>query len=152
MSQFSKFTSDLRTYYPPFLSMLIVNIFVCIFMCFSSFFFHGCNFEFDSFWGIWSIFSELHFSGFMYMAIIISLGQLVSVFMITKMFPDPIIPALAMTLEPFIATLFLDLTNIQRIPGKFTSIGYLLMVPGLSLILIGQCLFQRISLKKQEED
>lgn len=86
------------------------------------------------------------------MAIILSLGQLVSVFMITKMFPDPIIPALAMTLEPFIATLFLDLTNIQRIPGKFTFVGYLLMVPGLCLILVGQCLFQRISSKKEEED
>lgn len=32
------------------------------------------------------------------MAIVLSLGNLISIFMITKMFPDPIIPALAMTL------------------------------------------------------
>lgn len=84
------------------------------------------------------------------MAILLSLGQLISIFMITRMFPDPIIPALAMTLEPFIASLFLDLTDIQRIPGKWTFVGYLLMVPGLALILVGQCLFQRISNKQQE--
>lgn len=86
------------------------------------------------------------------MAIILSLGQLVSVFMITKMFPDPIIPALALTLEPFIATLFLDLTDIQRIPGKFTFVGYLLIVPGLCLILVGQCLIQRISRNQQDDN
>lgn len=151
MSEFSKYTSDLRNYYPPFLSMFIVNIMICILMCFSSFFLQGCSFELDSFWGIWSLFSNLHFTGFMYMAIILSLGQLISIFMITRMFPDPIIPALAMTLEPFIATLILDFSDVQRIPGKFTFVGYLLMVPGLSLILVGQCLFQRISSKKQAE-
>jgi hypothetical protein len=32
------------------------------------------------------------------MAIFLTLGQLVSVLLVTKMFPDPIIPALGMTL------------------------------------------------------
>lgn len=145
MSEFSKFTSDLKNYYPPFLSMFIVNALICIFTGFSSFFFHGCSFEYDSFWGIWSLFSNLHFTGFMYMAIILSLGQLISLFLITRMFPDPIIPALALTLEPFLATLFLDFTDIQRIPGKWTFVGYTMIVPGMALILVGQCLYQRIS-------
>ena len=56
-------------------------------MCFSSVFIHGCTFDFDSFWGIWSLFSNQHFTAFMYMAIMISLGQLFSIFWITKMFP-----------------------------------------------------------------
>ena len=151
MSRFSQYTSDLKNYYPPFLSMLIVNTFNAIHMAFSSFFFHGCNFDFDSFWGIWSIFSDQHFAGFMYMAIILFMGQMISILMITRMFPDPIVPALAMTLEPFIATLFLDLTGIQRLPDSFTLIGYLFLVPGLCLILVGQCLFQRINAKEEED-
>jgi hypothetical protein len=147
MSQFSKFTSDLGSYYPPFLSMFLVNCMNCINMAMSSFFINGISFDHDSFWGLWSLFSNKHFAEFMYMAIILFLGQIVSVVMITRMFPDPIIPALAMTLEPFIATLLLDIAGIQRIPGHFTIIGYVLFVPGLCLILVGQCLFQRISAK-----
>jgi hypothetical protein len=101
---------------------------------------------------MWSLFSNLHFAGFMYMAIILSLGQIVSLVLITRMFPDPIIPALAMTLEPFIATLLLDVTGIQKLPGNFTIIGYLFFVPGLCLILVGQCLFNRITAKKKEDE
>jgi hypothetical protein len=67
-------------------------------MTFSCFFVNGATFDFDSFFGIWSLFTNKHFTGFMYMAIVLSLGNLISIFMITKMFPDPIIPALAMTL------------------------------------------------------
>jgi uncharacterized membrane protein YidH (DUF202 family) len=86
------------------------------------------------------------------MAMILSLGQLVSLFLITRMFPDPIIPALALTLEPFLATLFLDLVDVQRIPGKWTFVGYTMIVPGMALILVGQCLFQRISNKQEEQE
>jgi hypothetical protein len=147
MSQFSKFTSDLGSYYPPFLSMFLVNCMNCINVAMSGFFINGANFNSDSFWGLWSLFSNQHFAGFMYMAIILSLGQIISIVMITRMFPDPIIPALAMTLEPFIATLLVDISGIQQIPGHFTIIGYVFFVPGLCLILVGQCLFQRISAK-----
>lgn len=150
MSQFSKFTSDLGSYYPPFLSMFIVNNLNWIIMSFSSYFVNGCNWDSDSFWGFFSLFSNQHFAGFMYMAIILSLGQIVSIVMITRMFPDPIIPALAMTLDPFIATLLIDVAGIQRLPGNFTVIGYLFFVPGLCLILVGQCLYQRISARQNE--
>jgi short subunit fatty acids transporter len=88
----------------------------------------------------------------MFMAIILFLGQIISLFLITRMFPDPIIPALALTLEPFIATLFLDLTDIQRIPGRWTFVGYTMMVPGMALILVGQCLFQRMASRQQEQE
>ena len=151
MSQFSKFTSDLGRYYPPFLSMFIVNIINCINMAFVCYFIHGCDWSFDSFWGIWSLLSNQHFAGFMFMAIFLSLGQIVSLVVITRMFPDPIIPALVMTLEPFIATLIVDIAGIQRLPGNFTIIGYVFYVPGLCLILVGQCLYLRISAKQQED-
>lgn len=151
MSQFSKFTSDLGSYYPPFLSMFIVNTLNCINLALSCFFTNGCEWTFDSFWGIWSLFSNKHFTGFMFMAIFLSLGQLLSLVAISRSFPDPIIPALAMTLEPFIATLILEFAGIQNLPGNYTILGYLFFVPGLCLILVGQCLNQRMS-KKQKED
>ena len=147
MSQCSKFTSDLGSYYPPFLSMFIVNTLNCINLAFACFFTNGCEWTFDSFWGIFGLLSNQHFAGFMFMAIFLSLGQMVSLVAITRSFPDPIIPALAMTLEPFIATLLLDIAGIQNLPGNFTLMGYIFFVPGLCLILVGQCLYQRMSAK-----
>ena len=68
------------------------------------------------------------------------------------MFPDPIIPALAMTLDPFIATLLVDVANIQKLPGSFTLIGYVFIVPGMCLILVGQCLYTRLSAKQKADE
>jgi len=79
----------------------------------------------------------------MYMAIVLAFGQMVSVLMITRMFPDPIIPALAMTLEPFMACLIVHLANIQNLPGDFAMIGFIFIFPGLLVVLMGQCFFQR---------
>lgn len=143
MAQFSKFTSDIRSYYPPFLSMMLVNIFNVFNMGLISFFFNGATFDFNSYWGMFSIFTDVHFISFMYMAIFLTLGQLVSVLLVTKMFPDPIIPALGMTLQPFIASLIVQLGNIQNLPGDFSMIGYIFIFPGLLIVLMGQCFYQR---------
>lgn len=143
MAQFSKFTSDLRNYYPPFLSMLLVNIFNVINMTLISYFCNGASFDYDPFWGIFSVFRDSHFISFMYMAIVLALGQIVSVVLISKMFPDPIIPALAMTLEPFIASFFVDLGKIQALPSGFSMVGFILILPGIIMVLMGQCFFQR---------
>lgn len=148
MSEFSKYTSDLRNYYPPFLSMLLVNSFNSMNLCASSFFFNGATFNFEPFWGVFSIFTQAHFAGFMYMAILLSLGQMISIVMISRMFPDPIIPALAMTLEPVFSSFIVQLAGVQFMPGAVTFVGYLFIVPGLILILTGQCLFQRIKSKQ----
>lgn len=78
--------------------MTIVNIFNFFNIGLLSFFFNGATFDFDSFWGILSLFTSKHFASFMYMAIVLAFGQMISVFIVTKMFPDPIIPALGMTL------------------------------------------------------
>lgn len=43
----------------------------------------------------------------MYMAIVLGFGMFVSSVLISKLFPDPILPALAMTLEPAVATILL---------------------------------------------
>lgn len=97
MSKFSVYTADLKNHYPPYLSMLLVNSMVCINMMFSSYFFNGATFDYDPFWGIYSILSQKHFAAFMYMAIILCMGLVISFVMISNLFPDPIIPSLAMT-------------------------------------------------------
>lgn len=152
ISEFSKFTSDLRNYYPPFLSMLLVNIFNVVNLVLISFFFNGTSFDFDPFWGIFSVFTDTHFISFLYMAIVLAFGQMVSVVLVTKMFPDPIIPALAMTMEPFLACFFLDLSGIQGLPGHFCMVGFLLILPGMFLVLVGQKIYQRDKEHQVEED
>ena len=79
----------------------------------------------------------------MYMAIVLALGQMISVFLITRMFPDPIIPALAMTLEPYMGCFMVGLGKIQGMPGNYAMIGFLLIFPGTLLVLMGQCFYQR---------
>jgi len=78
--------------------MLLVNSFNFFNIGLITFFFNGATFDFDPYWGFFSILTDKHFTSFMYMAIVLAFGQMVSVLMITRMFPDPIIPALAMTL------------------------------------------------------
>lgn len=97
MSKFSVFTADLKNHYPPYLSMFLVNLMVCLNMMLSTYFFNGATFDMDPFWGILSIFSQQHFAAFMYMAIILCMGLVISFVMISNLFPDPIIPSLAMT-------------------------------------------------------
>lgn len=98
MSQLSKQTSDLKEYYPPYLSMFLSNIFTCIFVIFSAYYFNGATFDFNSKWGVFALFTYEHFTNFLYMSILLGMGVFISFVMVSKMFPDPIVPALAMTL------------------------------------------------------
>jgi len=88
----------------------------------------------------------------MLMGIMLSLGQVVSLTLISQLFPDPIIPALALTLDPFIVSLIVSIIGIQSLPGAVSLVGYIVMIPGLCLILIGQCLYKRIAAKGKEND
>jgi hypothetical protein len=127
--------------------MFLVNLFLSLNMSFSAYFFNGATFDFDSKFGVFSIFTQTHFASFMYMAIILCSGMFISFVLISKLFQDPIIPGLAMTLDPILATFLVHLFGVQMLPTSLTFVGYLLIVPGLFLILIGQCLFQRIKAK-----
>ena len=143
MAQLQKYTADLKEYYPPYLSMFLNNCFTCIFVIFSAFFFNGASFDFDSKWGIFALFSDEHFGAFLYMSILLCMGVFISFVMVSKMFPDPIVPALAMTLEPIISTVLFHLVGVQTMPGSFACFGYLLIVPGIIVILVGNCFFTR---------
>jgi len=147
MSRFSRYTSDLKSHYPPYLSMFLVNIFMMINMAFSTYFFNGLTFDTDPRFGFFSIFSQAHFAGFLYMSIVLCFGMFVSSILISKLFSDPILPALAMTLDPVLATILLEWAGIQTMPKAYTFIGYLFIVPGMLLILVGQCLYQRTKIK-----
>lgn len=141
-------TADLKTYYPPFLSMLLVNFFICVNMSFVAYFFNGASFDFESRYGVLSLFTQKHFAGFMYMAIILCMGLVISFVMISKLFPNPVVPGLAMTLEPPISTFFLQISGVQAMPGPYAFVGYAFIIPGNFLILIGQWVFQRLHEKK----
>ena len=148
MSQLSKQTSDLKEYYPPYLSMFLNNLFTCIFVIFSAFFFIGITFDFDTQWGVFALFTDSHFSNFLYMSILLGMGVFISFVMVSRMFPDPIVPALAMTLEPIISTVLFHAVGVQTMPGPHACFGFMLIVPGVIVILLGNCLFTR---KKEHE-
>lgn len=149
MSKFSVYTADLKNHYPPYLSMLLVNTMVCINMMFTTYFFNGATFDHDPFWGILSIISQKHFAAFMYMAIILCMGLVISFVMISNLFPEPIIPSLAMAFEPAISTLLLYLAGVQTMPPALSFIGYILIIPGNFLILVGQWLFPIVNKQKK---
>ena len=78
--------------------MFLVNISISIHVGLSAYFINGATFDRDTAFGIWGLFTDDNFGGFFYMAIILSFGTYLSFTLIAKMFSDPIIPALAMTL------------------------------------------------------
>lgn len=133
----------MKNYFPPFLSMFLINCFNVFHLSMVSFFCNGATFTAESFWGIFSLINDEHFVSFMYMAIVLAFGQIVSVVLVTRMFPDPIIPALALTLDPFIASFIVQLGNIQTLPGNFSMFGYIFIFLGIFVILLGQCLYQK---------
>jgi hypothetical protein len=148
MAKFSQYTADMKSHYPPYISMMLVNVFMCINMMFSTYFFNGATFDYHGSYGIFSIFTQEHFGSFLYMSIILCFGMFISFVLISKLFQDPIIPALAMTLDPILASFLVQVFNVQTMPNAVSFVGYLLIIPGLLLILIGQCLFQRIKSKQ----
>jgi len=98
MSQLSKFTSDIKEYYPPFLSLFLNNFFTCIFMAFSGYFFNGATFDFNSQWGVFALFTSAHFTNFLFMSIVLTMGTFNSFILVTKIFNDSAVLAIAMTL------------------------------------------------------
>ena len=81
------------------------------------------------------------------MSIILCFGMFISFVLISKLFSDPIIPALAMTLDPILASFLVQIFGVQTMPNAFSFVGYLLIIPGLILILTGQCLYQQMRTK-----
>lgn len=79
------------------MSMFFVNLLNAFHIALAAYYVNGASFDMDTNFGVFGLFTY-HFSGFFYMSIIISFGMLLSIIFITKLFTDPIIPALAMTL------------------------------------------------------
>ena len=77
------------------------------------------------------------------MSIVLGLGVFISLVMISKLFPDPIVPALAMTLEPIISTVLFQAVGVQTMPSAYACMGFILIIPGVMIILLGNCLFTR---------
>jgi hypothetical protein len=148
MAKLSAHTSNLKKVFPPYLSMALVNITICITMSFTSYFFLGATFNSDPIYGVFNIFSQEHFSTFLYLSVILCLGVIISFVMLTRLFPDPIIPALGMTFDSFFAACFLELSGVQQLPGSFAILGYAIMVPGRMLILIGNWISQKKLVKE----
>ena len=86
MSIVSRTNRDPKSYLPSYLSVMISNIGVSLNMALSAYFFNGATFDMHPVYGIFSIFSEKHFTGFLYMSIILGLGLFLSSVMITKIF------------------------------------------------------------------
>lgn len=130
--------------------MLITNLLVSVYMFLSAFFFNGVTFDFDSFWGIFAILEQKHFVAFMYMGIILCLGVILSFVMVSNLFPDTIVPSLAMTFEPTISSAFVYGAGVQKLPGSLTFFGYILIIPGNMFILLGQWM-QKTSEEEKEK-
>ena len=86
------------------------------------------------------------------MGVILILGLILSYTLISKVYPNPLIPGLAISFEPILSSLVLQLSGIQFIPGSFGCLGYIFMLLGNFLILIGQWMFQRIHKKEELEE
>lgn len=119
---------------------MLNNFFTCIFMIFSAYFFNGATFNDDTEWGVFGLFTAKHFSNFLYLSILLGMSAFITLTLVSRLFPDPLIIAIAMTMEPIISTFLWHIVGVQTLPGPFTWIGYLLIIPGIIVILTGNCI------------
>lgn len=136
--------------------MALVFAFTSLNMTMSSYFFAGSDLvQHDSFWGWSGLFTSTQFSGFLFMSIILGMGNFITQTLISKIF-EPIIPATVALFEPIFSTIILQLVGVQIIPSKkktdyfhsspltkqnllggLACLGYVFILPGLFVIIIG---------------
>ncbi|CAD8092366.1 unnamed protein product [Paramecium primaurelia] len=145
LAELSKANQDLRSVFPPFLANFCVAFFVCLNMCMVSFFMDGTSINFDSRWGWFGLFQNGKFMGFFYMSTMLSIGVFISSILISKLF-EPIVPATAALFEPVITAILCDIATVQYYPSAIACFGYVFLLPGQFIIIVGQHI-----LKKQQE-
>jgi len=138
-----KYTTNMNKNYPSYLGMFVVNFMIGIIMFLASYFFHGASFDNDENFGIFGVFTGSHFSNFFQMSVFIGFGMLWSYAMISNLFPDPLLPSLAALFEPIISIMIMDFIHLQQMPSGYTVMGYIFIIPGTFLILIGQNIYQK---------
>ncbi|KAL4479184.1 hypothetical protein ABPG72_009014 [Tetrahymena utriculariae] len=148
MFRMSKHQAESRQIYPQFLSMTLVFLFTSINMTMSSYFFAGNYLFNDQFWGWLGIFNSEEFSGFLFMTIILGMGNFITNVLINKLF-EPIVPATISLFEPIFSTIILQLVGVQIIPRGLACLGYCFIVPGLFVIVLGQHL---LSVKRKQDE
>jgi hypothetical protein len=89
-----KYTTNLNKDYPSYLGMFVSNIMLAINLVLASYFFHGTTYDFDPFNGILGVFGSDHFVSFFYMAVFLGFGLLWSSTLISRLFPETLIPSL----------------------------------------------------------
>ncbi len=112
-------------------------------MVFSAYFFNGATFDFNSQWGVFALLTTAHFTNFLYMSLVLTMGTFIAFVMVIKIFNDPIVPAIAMALEPILSTPLFHLAGVQTIPGPYACFGYMLITPSMIAIISGNCLDTR---------
>ncbi len=112
-------------------------------MVFSAYFFNGATFDFNSQWGVFALLTTAHFTNFLYMSLVLTMGTFIAFVMVVKIFNDPVVPAIAMTLEPILSTPLFHLAGVQTIPGPYACFGYMLITPSMIAIISGNCLETR---------
>jgi hypothetical protein len=146
---FQSLNLGLRHVFPPYLSMLIINIMNTANLVFLGYFVNGATFDTAEGWGFFSIIRDDKFALFLYTVIILCTGTVASFTLVAKLFPNFVVPTMMYFLEPGIVTVLFHFSNVQALPGSFSFIGYTLMTPGMGMILIGQWIFTRFRLQKE---
>jgi hypothetical protein len=139
-----KYTTNLNKDYPSYLGMFIVNSMIAVIMFLASYFMHGASFDNDENFGIFGLFTGSHFSSFLQISIFIGFGMLWSYAMISNLFPDPLLPSLSALFEPIMSISIMDFIGLQQMPSGYTVMGYIFIIPGTFLILIGQNIYQKM--------
>ncbi|EAR82510.1 drug/metabolite transporter (DMT) superfamily protein (macronuclear) [Tetrahymena thermophila SB210] len=148
MFKMSKHQAESRQIYPQFLSMTLVFLFTSINMTMSSYFFAGNYLFNDEFWGWLGIFNSEEFSGFLIMTIILGMGNFITNVLINKLF-EPIVPATISLFEPIFSTIVLQIAGVQIMPRGLACLGYVFIVPGLFVIVLGQHL---LSVRRKQDE
>ena len=130
---------------------MIISILTSLHLLLGAYFFTGASFDFADYWGIFSLITNEDSSKFVHFGIILCFCLILLYSIVSKMYPNSLIPSLVMSFEPILSTIMLQIALIQFMPGAFGCIGYIFILLGNFLILIGQWMYQRIHKKEENE-
>ena len=96
----------------------------------------GASFSFDPDTGLFGIFSSEWIKTYILTIAVTGFGSYIGYRVAHKHF-QPLLLSIILSTEPVFSTLIVDILGWQTFPGALTIVAYILIIPGIYLVLIG---------------
>jgi len=127
---------ELKTEYPFFLGILMISVLGFTMISILSIILEGTSISFDSNTGIFGLFTGEWFGVYILTIIFTGFGTYIGYVVSFKYF-EPLLLSIIQNTEPIFAALLVAVLGWQSMPSFLTSFAFILIIPGLILVTLG---------------